>query len=166
MTFDSLRDFILDLERRNELIRISEPVSTVHEMTEIQTRLLSDRGPAVIFENSIKADGTKSEIPVLANLFGTVERVALGMGRSREELRSFGEQLAFLQQPDPPSNLREAKSMVPLVKPVLAMKPRTVRRAPCQEIVLEGEEINLNTLPIQTCWPGEPAPLITWPIVV
>ena len=166
MTFNSLRDFIVDLERRNELIRISEPVSTVHEMTEIQTRLLSDRGPAVIFENSIKADGTKSEIPVLPNLFGTVERVALGMGRSREELRSFGEQLAFLQQPDPPSNLREAKSMVPLVKPVLAMKPKTVRRAPCQEVVIRGDEINLNTLPIQTCWPGEPAPLITWPIVV
>src|SRR5690606_28765083 len=104
--------------------------------------------------------------PVLANLFGTVERVALGIGRTPDELRPFGAQLAFLRQPEPPGGWREAVSMLPMVKSVFAMKPKTVSSAPCQEIVLEGADIDLGRLPIQTCWPGEPAPLITWPLVV
>jgi 4-hydroxy-3-polyprenylbenzoate decarboxylase len=105
-------------------------------------------------------------MPVLVNLFGTVERVAWGMGREKSQLRDIGETLAFLRQPEPPGGWREAIGMLPLVKTVLTMKPRTVRNAPCQEIVWEGDEIDLSRLPIQTCWPGEPAPLITWPLVV
>lgn len=166
MAFDSLREFINTLEQDGELVRVSNPVSTVLEMTEIQTRLLAEGGPAVLFENPVRADGTASPHPVLVNLFGTVDRVARGMGRKPDELRAFGEQLAFMQQPEPPEGWREAISMLPMVKSILAMKPRTVSSAPCQEVVIEGDDIDLATLPIQTCWPGEPAPLISWPLVV
>jgi len=166
MAFASLRDFIAKLEADGELVRVAAPVSTVLEMTEIQTRLLAEGGPAVLFENPVRADGTPSPHPVLVNLFGTVGRVAAGMGRKPEELRSFGEQLAFLRQPEPPGGWREALEMLPMVKSVFAMKPKTVSSAPCQEVVIEGDDIDLAALPIQSCWPGEPAPLITWPLVV
>ncbi len=166
MPYASLRDFIARLEREGSLVRVREPVSTVLEMTEIQTRLLAEKGPAVLFEHALKADGTRSDIPVLVNLFGTVERVALGMDRTPDRLREVGETLAFLRQPEPPGGWREALELLPLAKTVLAMKPKTVATAPCQEVVLTGAEINLGLLPVQTCWPGEPAPLITWPLVV
>ena len=172
MAYRSLRDFIARLESLGELVRVKEPVSTVLEMTEIQTRLIAEGGPAVIFENPIKADGTPSGMPVLVNLFGTVKRVAMGVtmgGRERAnalDLREVGELLAQLRQPEPPRSLGEAASLLPLVKTVLSMKPKTVSRAPCQEIVWRGGDIDLGKLPVQTCWPGEPAPLITWPLVV
>ncbi len=166
MAFASLRDFIAKLEADGELVRVAAPVSTVLEMTEIQTRLLAEGGPAVLFENPVRADGTPSPHPVLVNLFGTVGRVAAGMGRKPEELRSSGEQLAFLRQPEPPGGWREALEMLPMVKSVFAMKPKTVSSASCQEVVIEGDDIDLAALPIQSCWPGEPAPLITWPLVV
>ena len=166
MAFASLRDFIQRLEQDGLLVRVTAPVSTVLEMTEIQTRLLAEGGPAVLFENPVGADGTRSPMPVLVNLFGTVERVALGMGRKPDELSAFGKQLAFLRQPEPPGGWREAVAMLPMVKSVFAMKPKTVSSAPCQEIVLKGDDIDLARLPIQSCWPGEPAPLITWPLVV
>ncbi|ASG21244.1 UbiD family decarboxylase [Nitrospirillum viridazoti] len=166
MPYASLREFIDRLEQSGRLVRVKTPVSTVLEMTEIQTRLLAEGGPAVIFENVIKADGTRSEMPVLINLFGTVERVAWGMDREPHELRDVGETLAFLKQPEPPRGLRDAWEMLPLVKTVMAMRPRTVGSAPCQEVVLTGDQIDLGRLPIQSCWPGEPAPLITWPLVV
>ena len=166
MAFASLRDFIDRLERDGLLVRVAAPVSTVLEMTEIQTRLLAEGGPAVLFENPVGADGTPSPMPVLVNLFGTVERVALGMGRKTDELSVFGKQLAFLRQPEPPGGWREAVAMLPMVKSVFAMKPKTVSGAPCQEIVLKGDDIDLAKLPVQSCWPGEPAPLITWPLVV
>jgi 4-hydroxy-3-polyprenylbenzoate decarboxylase len=166
MAFASLREFIEQLERDGQLVRVAAPVSTVLEMTEIQTRLLAEGGPAVLFENPVNADGTPSPLPVLVNLFGTVERVALGMGRKPVELSAFGKQLAFLRQPEPPSGWREALAMLPMAKSVFAMKPKTVSKAPCQEIVLQGDEIDFANLPIQSCWPGEPAPLITWPLVV
>jgi len=166
MAFDSLRDFIAKLEREGRLVRVREPVCTALEVTEIQTRLLAEQGPAVLFENPVGPDGTHYAMPLLANLFGTVERVAWGMGREPAELRALGEQLAFLRQPEPPGGWREAIAMLPLVKSVFAMKPRTVSSAPCQEVVLTGGDVDLGRLPIQTCWPGEPAPLITWPLVV
>ena len=166
MAFASLRDFIQQLERDGQLVRVAAPVRTALEITEIQTRLLAEGGPAVLFENPVRPDGTPYDIPVLANLFGTVERVAAGMQRAPEELRTFGDQLAFLRQPEPPGGWREALGMLPMVKTVFAMKPRTVSSVPCQEMVLEGDDIDLARLPIQTCWPGEPAPLITWPLVV
>jgi len=162
MPYASLRDFIDHLEREGRLVRVREPVSTVLEMTEIQTRLLATRGPAVLFENAIRADGTRSPIPVLVNLFGTVERVAWGMDRTPDRLREVGETLAFLRQPQPPEGWREALELLPLAKTVLAMKPasRMFGTAPCQEVVLTGDDIDLGRLPVQTCWPGEPAPLI------
>ena len=166
MAYSSLRDFIDRLEGSGRLIRVSEPVRTAFEMTEIQTRLLAEGGPAVLFEKPVGADGRTYPIPVLSNLFGTVERVAWGMGREISELRALGEQLAFLRQPEPPGGWREALDMLPLVKTVFAMKPKTVSSAPCQEVVLTGDEIDLSALPVATCWPGEPAPLITWPLVV
>lgn len=166
MPYASLRDFMDRLEREGKLVRTREAVSPHLEMTEIQTRLLAERGPAVLFENPVRADGTPYKMPVLTNLFGSVERVAWGMDRTPDQLREVGETLAFLRQPEPPGGFREALDMLPLVKTVLAMKPRTVGTAPCQEVVLEGDDIDLNQLPIQTCWPGEPAPLITWPLVV
>ena len=166
MPYASLRDFMARLEQAGRLVRVKAPVSPVLEMTEIQTRLLAEKGPAVLFENVVRPDGTRSDMPVLVNLFGTVERVAWGMDREPHELRQVGETLAFLRQPEPPGGWREALEMLPMLRTVMAMKPRTIGSAPCQEVVLTGDDIDLGQLPIQTCWPGEPAPLITWPLIV
>ena len=165
MPYASLRDFIARLETSGRLVRVKEPVSPFLEMTEIQTRLLAEGGPAALFENVIGADG-RYEMPMLVNLFGTVERVAWGMDREPHQLREIGETLAFLKQPEPPGGWREAWDMLPLLKTVMAMRPRAVNSAPCQDVVLTGGDIDLGKLPIQTCWPGEPAPLITWPLIV
>jgi 4-hydroxy-3-polyprenylbenzoate decarboxylase len=161
LAFDSLRDFIAHLEAQGRLVRVKTPVSPVLEMTEIQTRLLAEGGPAVLFENVVG-----SSMPVLVNLFGTVERVAWGMGKQPDELVELGRTLAFFKQPEPPKGLRAALEMMPLARAALAMRPKTVRHAPCQEVALQGDRIDLGRLPVQTCWPGEPAPLITWPLVV
>ena len=166
MAYDSLRDFMAQLEAEGQLVRVAHPVSPNLEVTEIQTRLLAEGGPAVLFENVLRADGSRYSMPLLANLFGSVDRVAKGMGRQAEELREVGETLAFLRQPEPPGSLKEAFQSLPLLKTVMAMKPKTVASAPCQEVVLTGKDIDLGALPVQTCWPGEPAPLITWPLVV
>jgi 4-hydroxy-3-polyprenylbenzoate decarboxylase len=166
MSYTSLRDFIHHLESSGKLVRVSAPVSPKLEMTEIQTRLLAEGGPAVLFENVVGPDGRKYDMPVLANLFGTVERVALGMQREPDQLRELGETLALLRQPEPPGGWREAIDMLPMVKTVMTMKPKNTSRAACQEVVLQGDEIDLARLPVQTCWPGEPAPLITFPLVV
>ena len=172
MAYKSLRDFVALLEREGKLLRVCEPVSTVLEMTEIQTRLLATGGPAVLFEKPVGTDGALSDMPVLVNLFGTVERVAMAvtMGnvsrRTGHDLREVGETLAFLRQPQPPGGWREAVGMAPLLRTVMNMRPKTVRTAPVQEVVLTGDQIDLARLPIQSCWPDEPAPLITWPLVV
>src|SRR5580658_8702486 len=160
MPYASLRDFMNRLERSGRLVRVAAPVSPHLEMTEIQTRLLAEGGPAALFEN------VGADMPVLVNLFGTIERVAWGMDREPGQLREVGKTLAFLKQPEPPGGWREALEMLPLLKTVMAMRPRTVSAAPCQEIVLRGDDIDLGRLPVQTCWPDEPAPLITWPLVV
>jgi 4-hydroxy-3-polyprenylbenzoate decarboxylase len=164
--YASLRDFIARLEAAGRLVRVKTPVSPILEITEIHTRLLAERGPAVLFEHVLRPDGGRHAMPVLTNLFGTVERVAWGMDRESHQLREIGETLAFLKQPEPPGGWREALEMLPLLKTVLAMKPKTVASAPCQDVVLTGADIDLTQLPIQTCWPGEPAPLVTWPLVV
>ncbi len=174
MSYKSLRDFIERLEAAGELVRVTEPVSAKLEMTEVQRRLLARGGPAVLFEKPVMDDGSISPMPALVNLFGTVKRVAMGVtleGRERTtagELREVGELLAFLRQPEPPGGVKDAIKLLPVVKNVMAMKPatRAVGTAPCQEVVKTGVEIDLDALPIQTCWPGEPAPLITWPLVV
>src|SRR5437763_11077992 len=165
MPYASLRDFIARLESTGRLVRVGAPVSPFLEMTEIQTRLLAEGGPAVLFENVVH-DTARPKMPVLVNLFGTVERVAWGMDREPQQLREIGETLAFLKQPEPPGGWREVLDMLPLLKTVMAMRPRTVSAGACQEIVLRGAEIDLSLLPIQTCWPDEPAPLITWTLVV
>jgi len=166
MAYNSLRDFMQHLENQGALARVEAPVSPELEMTEIQTRLLAEGGPAVLFENVIGDDNKAFNMPMLVNLFGTVERVAMGMGQSADSLREIGETLAFLRQPEPPGGWREAFEMLPLLRKVMAMKPKSVGAGACQEVVWTGDDIDLARLPIQTCWPGEPAPLITWPLVV
>jgi len=172
MAYRSMREFLGKLEAAGELVRVKEPVSTVLEMTEIARRLLANGGPAVLFEKPIRADGEISPMPCLVNLFGTVKRVAMGVtleGRERStaaDLREVGELLAFLRAPEPPRGLKDAWDMLPLAKTVMAMRPKVQKTAKVQEVVWTGDQIDLNKLPIQTCWPGEPAPLITWPLVV
>ena len=166
MSYASLRDFMERLEKAGQLVRVAEAVSPELEMTEIQTRLLAEGGPAVLFETVIGAGGRKFDTPVLVNLFGTVERVAMGMNREPGDLRQLGDMLAFLKQPEPPGGWRQAMDMWPMLKTALSIKPKTTTRAPCHEVVVEGDAVDLGRLPVQTCWPGEPAPLITWPLVV
>ncbi|MCW5724782.1 MAG: UbiD family decarboxylase [Maricaulaceae bacterium] len=172
MAYKSLREFMALLEGEGGLKRVSAPVSAHLEMTEIQRRLLATQGPAVLFENPVHADGRAAEMPALINLFGTVERVARAVtlgGEPRKtaaDLRAVGELLAFLRQPEPPRGLKDAMDLLPIARQVMAMRPQSVRGAPCQQVVLKGADIDLSRLPVQTCWPGEPAPLITWPLVV
>ena len=162
MKYKDLREFIAGLEQRGDLLRIQTEVDPVLEMTEIADRTLRAGGPALLFENPKGYD-----TPVLANLFGTEQRVALGMGAdSVAALREIGEILAYLRQPDPPKGMRELWEKAPLLKQVLNMGPKTVRNPPCQYHAHEGEAVDLARLPIQTCWPGDAAPLITWPLVI
>jgi 4-hydroxy-3-polyprenylbenzoate decarboxylase len=159
MTFNSLNDFINFLEKKGELVRTSEPVSPILEMTEIGDRLVKEQGPAVLFEHN--------KIPSLINLFSSPQRVAYGLGlKHPSEIRELGKKLAQIKNPEPPANLKEAWKMRKLIKPALNMRTKLVKNAPCQEVVLTGDDIDLSLLPIQTCWPGEPAPLITWPLVI
>ncbi len=162
MNYTDLRDFIATLEKRGELLRIKAEVDPYLEMTEFADRTLRAGGPALLFENPRGYD-----TPVLANLFGTELRVALGMGaESIESLREIGEILAYLRQPDPPRGMRELWDKAPVLKKVLNMGPKTVRNPPCQYHVKTGAEVDLTRLPIQTCWPGDVAPLVTWPLVI
>ncbi|HXX10553.1 MAG TPA: 4-hydroxy-3-polyprenylbenzoate decarboxylase [Burkholderiales bacterium] len=162
MRYDDLRAFIALLEQRGELKRTVVEVSPNLEMTEICDRCLKQGGPAILFE---KPKGYS--IPVLANLFGTPRRVAMGMGEeSAEALREVGKLLAYLKEPEPPRGLKDAWDKLPVLKKVLDMAPKERSSAPCQEIVLEGADVDLSRLPIQTCWPGDAGPLITWALTV
>ncbi|WP_062264590.1 4-hydroxy-3-polyprenylbenzoate decarboxylase [Endozoicomonas arenosclerae] len=162
MKYRDLRDFIKLLEKQGELVRIKTEVDPYLEMTEISDRTLRKKGPALLFENPKGYD-----MPVLANLFGTERRVALGMGQENvSALKEVGQLLAYLKEPDPPKGFRDALTKLPVFKQVLNMGPKVISKAPCQEVVLKGEEIDLNRIPIQTCWPGDAAPLITWPLVI
>jgi len=162
MKYKDLRDFITQLELQGELKRIQTEVDPYLEITEICDRTLKAQGPALLFEN-VKG----STVPVLANLFGTPKRVAMGMGEeSVEALREVGKLLAFLKEPEPPKGLKDAWQKMPVFKQVLNMAPKEVKKAPCQDVVYEGDEVNLDIIPVQTCWPGDVAPLITWGLVV
>ncbi|MHB1590809.1 MAG: UbiD family decarboxylase domain-containing protein, partial [Sulfuricella sp.] len=162
MKYKDLRDFISQLEKQGELKRIGTEVDPRLEMTEICDRVLKAGGPAILFE---KPKG--HSIPVLANLFGTPRRVAMGMGEdSVASLREVGKLLAFLKEPEPPKGLKDAWDKFPLFRQVLNMAPKELSSAPCQEIVWEGKDVDLARLPIQTCWPGDVAPLITWGLVI
>ncbi|WP_027148857.1 4-hydroxy-3-polyprenylbenzoate decarboxylase [Methylobacter tundripaludum] len=162
MKYKDLRDFIKQLEKQGELKRITVEVDPYLEMTEICDRTLKQGGPALLFENPKGAN-----IPVLANLFGTPRRVAMGMGAdSVTELRGIGELLAYLKEPEPPKGMKDAWEKFPVFKQVLNMAPKIISSPPCQELVREGDEIDLGDYPIQTCWPEDAAPLITWPLVI
>jgi 4-hydroxy-3-polyprenylbenzoate decarboxylase len=162
MQYKDLRDFIEQLEARGKLLRITQSIDTDLEMTEIADRTLRAGGPALLFENPKGHD-----MPVLANLFGTPERVAMGMGQDNvEALREVGKLLAYLKEPDPPKGIKDLWSKLPVFKQVLNMPAKVVRKAPCQEIVLSGDEVDLSTIPVQRCWPGDAAPLITWGLTV
>ena len=162
MIYRDLRDFIAQLEQRGELKRVAAEVDPRLEMTEIADRVLRAGGPALLFENP-----KGHSVPVLANLFGTVRRVALGMGEEDPaRLREIGQLLAYLKEPEPPKGLRDAWEKWPVLKQVLNMAPKEVRSAPCQDIVLEGDDVDLDRLPIQHCWPGDVAPLVTWGLTV
>ncbi|MEK6734603.1 MAG: UbiD family decarboxylase [Pseudomonadota bacterium] len=165
MTFINLREFIEFLEKKDDLKRVEAEVSTQLEITEIQNRLLKEDGPAILFENIVSENG-KSSMPVLVNLFGSVRRIAYALDTIPTKLHEIGKTLAYLRQPEPPEGWKEALGMIPLIKTILSMSPKNVKKAPCQEIILTGNQIDLKKIPIQTCWPNEPAPLITWPLIV
>ncbi len=162
MKYKDLRDFIAQLEKQGELKRIKTEVDPVLEMTAICDRMLREGGPALLFENP-----KGFNIPVLGNLFGTPKRVAMGMGATDvSELRGIGELLAYLKEPEPPKGMRDAMEKLPVFKQVLNMAPKMVSSPPCQEVIRVGDEVDLSVYPIQTCWPEDAAPLITWPLVI
>ena len=162
MKHKDLSDFIEQLEQLGELKRIKQEIDPYLEMTEICDRTLKAQGPALLFE---KVKG--SDIAVLGNLFGTPRRVAFGMGEENvEALREVGKLLAFLKEPDPPKGMKDAWQKMPVFKQVLNMAPKLVKKAVCQEIIIEKDDVDLSRIPIQTCWPGDAAPLITWGLVI
>jgi 4-hydroxy-3-polyprenylbenzoate decarboxylase len=171
MKYADLRDFVRQLEAIGQLKRITVEVDPKLEMTEIADRVLRAGGPALLFENP-----RGHAMPVLANLFGTPERVAMGIAAGaaaegaavdwKTRLREVGELLAYLKEPEPPKGIKDAWDKLPVLKQVLNMAPKVVSSAPCQEVVWEGRDVDLGRLPIQTCWPGDAAPLVTWGLVV
>ncbi|MEE9356282.1 MAG: 4-hydroxy-3-polyprenylbenzoate decarboxylase [Methylococcaceae bacterium] len=162
MKYNDLRDFILQLERTGELKRIQYPADPHLEITEICDRTLKQEGPALLFENP-----KNHQIPLLGNLFGTPKRVAMGMGAdSVDALHEIGKLLAFLKEPDPPKGMKDAWEKLPVFKQALNMAPKLVKTPACQEVVLEGDEVDLSRYPIQTCWPDDAGPLITWSLVI
>lgn len=162
MNFKDLREFLDYLEQRGELKRITHPVDPHYEMTEISDRTLRAKGPALLFENPLGY-----EFPVLTNLFGTPERVAMGMGRQHvKELRDVGQWLAYLKEPEPPRGLKELIEKLPIFKQVLNMPVKRLRRAPCQDIVWQGDEVDLDKIPVMSCWLEDIAPLLTWGLTI
>ncbi|KII78712.1 4-hydroxy-3-polyprenylbenzoate decarboxylase [Vibrio renipiscarius] len=162
MSFKDLRDFVDLLEKQGKLKRITHPVDPHYEMTEISDRVLRAGGPALLFENPIGYD-----YPVLTNLFGTPERVAMGMGRSEvKELREVGKLLAYLKEPEPPRGFKDALDKLPVFKQVLNMPAKRLRKAPCQEIVWQGEDVDLDKIPVMSCWQDDVAPLLTWGLTI
>lgn len=162
MQYADLREFIQVLEQRGELKRVQLPVSPVLEMTEISDRTLRKAGPALLFEQP-----AGFSMPVLTNLFGTPERVALAMGaESLSALREIGQLLANLKEPEPPKGIKDAWEKLPMFRKVLSMAPKVRKHGPCQDVVIEGDDVDLSALPIQTCWPGDVAPLITWGLTI
>ncbi len=161
MQYRDLRDFIQALEQQGELKRIQQRIDPKLEITEIADRTLRAGGPALLFEQA-----GDSSIPLLANLFGTEKRVAMAMGEQQAEaLRDVGKLLAFLKEPEPPKGFKDALKTLPIYRKILDMSPKLVKKAPCQQRVLQGDEVDLSKLPIQTCWPEDAGPLITWGLV-
>src|SRR5690606_17968845 len=174
MKYRDLRDFAAGLEAQGELQRITQPVSVHLEMTALSDRVLRAGRPALSFEQAVGAPHPQTGgsphvygIPVLTNLFGTPKRVAMGMGADDiGELRDIGTMLSHLKEPEPPRGLKDAGKLLHMAKALWDMKPKQVSKAPCQEVVLEGNEVDLTCLPVQLCWPEDAAPLLTWGLVV
>ncbi|MEH0831839.1 UbiD family decarboxylase [Anaplasma bovis] len=165
MSFESLGKFVSFLKEKRDLVTIDEEVSSVLEITEIHRRVINTGGPALLFNNVSNSYG-KCSMPVVTNIFGTVERIACGIGTDPSGLRKIGELLAFLKSPIPPESLKDIVGMFPILRNVISARACDVRKAKCQEIVIREDDVDLSKFPIQTCWPGDAAPLITWPIVV
>lgn len=162
LQFKDLREFIAYLEKNDELVRIKKEIDPYLEMTEICDRSLKAGGPAILFENP-----KGSDIPVLGNLFGTTRRVALGMGQEDPaELRNIGKLLAYLKEPEPPKGFADLWGKIPVLKQVMNMAPKKINKAPCQKNIIKGNDVDLSKFPIQTCWPGDIGPLVTWPLVI
>lgn len=160
--FKDLREFIAHLEHNGDLKTIDMPISPILEMTEISARTLRNKGPALLFSHPKDYD-----MPVLTNLFGTPERIATAMGLENvAQLRDLGELLAYLKEPEPPKGFRDALSKLPLLKKILTMSPKYIKNPPCQEVIIEKDDVDLYQLPIQTCWPGDVAPLVTWGLTI
>lgn len=167
MKYRDLRDFITVLEQKKLLKCIETPVSPYLEITEIADRVLRQQGPALLFKQPINQSQKPYHYPVLVNLFGTAERVAMGMGASdTSQLREIGKTLAYLKEPDPPKGFKDALAKLPLLKDLWSMSPHIVKKAPCQQIIIEADDVDLYQLPIQQCWPQDIAPLITWGLTV
>jgi len=167
MKYSDLRDFIKQLEKIGQLKRISQPISTDLTMTEISDRTLRAEGPALLFENPTDKYGVPHGMPVLTNLFGTPDRVALAMGQKDvHALRDVGKLLAMLKEPEPPKGFRDALSKIPVYKQVLNMPVKLIKKPVCQQEIITGDDVDLTKLPIQKCWPGDVAPLITWGLTV
>ncbi|MGI4776255.1 MAG: UbiD family decarboxylase domain-containing protein, partial [Janthinobacterium lividum] len=165
MSFNDLPEFLKFLESKGQLKKITYPVNSYLEITEISRRVLATNGPALLFENVINKNGLKSSFPVVTNLYASLDRILIGLGlQSKEELRDLGELLAFLRQPKLPRSVGEAFSVLSHFKRILAMSPKKVSKAPCQQIVMGDPDLSI--LPIQTCCPSDVSPLITWPLIV
>ncbi len=161
MIYQDLRDFINSLEQEGDLIRIKQKIDPYLEITEVADRTLKAAGPALLFEQA-----GDSKIPLLANLFGTEKRVAKALGEQQTAaLRDIGKLLAFLKEPEPPKGFKDALKTLPIYRKILDMSPKVIRKPLCQQIILKGEEVDLSILPVQTCWPGDAGPLITWGLV-
>ena len=167
MKYRDLREFCAGLEAAGELRRVAEPLSARLEMTALSDRVLRAGGPALWFERPLDSGG-RYKIPALTNLFGTTKRVAMGMGAADvSELRDIGRVLASLKEPEPPKGLKDTGRLLHLVKSLWDMKPTTVRQAACHQVIVENADVDLlGLLPVQTCWPGDVGPLITWGLVV
>lgn len=164
--YADLQQFVEELERRGSLKRIARPVSLVHEVTEIHRRVLSAGGPALLFEKPVNAAGEIVPIPLLANLFGHRDRIEWGFGLNSGEIGRLADLLGELREPRPPRSLKEAMGKLPLLQSALALRVKTVSAAACQQVIWRGDDIDVGRLPIQWCWPGEPAPLVSWPLVI
>ena len=164
--YADLQDFAAELERRGSLRRITKPVSLVHEVTEIHRRVLASGGPALLFEKPVNAAGEILPIPLLANLFGTRDRIEWGFGLQSGGIGELADLLGELREPRPPRSLKEAMGKLPLLQSALALRVKQVSGASCQDVIWRGDQIDLGRLPIQWCWPGEPAPLVSWPLVI
>jgi len=165
-SYPSLRSFLEWCAQTGQLQRVSEPVSVRHQMTAVHRNVLESNGPVLRFDRPVLDTGADSDIPVVVNLFGTPDRVAAGLGITLDKLDDLGAFLAALRTPTPPDGLRDALSRWPMLKAALASRPKITKSAPVQQVVLNGADVDLSTLPIQTHWPGDAGPLITWPVVV